>query len=59
MKIINEKIMTETIQEALAEQDNVRSVLTYDEAGMLTQNNGLVVRTSEGSEFQITIVKSK
>ena len=56
---IKEKQMTETIQEALAEQDNVRSVLTYDEAGMLTRNAGLVVRTSDGSEFQITIVQSR
>ena len=56
---INEKMMTETIQEALAEQTEVRSVMTYDEAGMLTRNNGLVVRTSDGSEFQITIVQSK
>ena len=56
---IKEKQMAETIQEALAEQDNVRSVLTYDEAGMLTNNAGLVVRTIDGSEFQITIVKSR
>ena len=56
---INEKMMAETIQQALAEQDDVRSVMTYDEAGMLTRNNGLVVRTSDGSEFQITIVQSR
>ena len=57
--IMNEKVMAETIQEALAEQTEVRSVLTYDEAGMLTRNYGLVVRTSDGSEFQITIVQSR
>jgi hypothetical protein len=57
--IINEKIMTETIQEALADQDDVRSVMTYDEAGMLTRDAGLVVRISDGSEFQITVVQSR
>ena len=56
---INEKMMAETIQQALAEQDDVRSVMTYDEAGMLTRNNGLVVRTRDGSEFQITVVQSR
>ncbi|MFA5291926.1 MAG: hypothetical protein WC496_02715 [Phycisphaerae bacterium] len=57
--VINEKMMAETIQQALAEQDDVRSVMTYDEAGMLTRNNGLVVRTGDGSEFQITVVQSR
>jgi hypothetical protein len=59
--IINEKMMAETIQEALTEtfQEYVRSAITFDEAGMLTQNNGLVVRTINGSEFQITIVQSR
>ncbi|MHB9070123.1 MAG: hypothetical protein ACYC54_07115 [Sedimentisphaerales bacterium] len=59
--VINEKMMAETIQEALTEtfQHYVRSAITFDEAGMLTQNNGLVVRTINGSEFQITIFQSR
>jgi hypothetical protein len=55
-----EKAMTDTLQELIAESvPTVRDVLTYEEAGMLTRNNGLVVRISDGSEFQITIVKSR
>lgn len=59
MSRANEEMMTEIAQEALAEQDDVRSVMTYEEAGMLTRNHGLVVRLSDGSEFQITIVQSR
>jgi hypothetical protein len=49
----------EFIQELLAGQDEIRSILTFDEAGMLTNDKGLVVRTSDGSEFQITIIQSR
>ena len=56
---MNQKIMEECISESLAQRDDVRSVMTFEETGMLTRNNGLVVRTSDGSEFQITIVKSR
>jgi hypothetical protein len=34
-------------------------VATYDEVGILTTDKGLVIRTADGSEFQITIVRSK
>jgi hypothetical protein len=34
-------------------------VRTFDEAGILTSNLGLVVRLADGAEFQITIVRSK
>ncbi len=34
-------------------------VSTYAEAGLLTSNRGLVVRMSDGSEFQVTIVRSR
>ncbi len=36
----------------------LRDVVTYDEAGVLTRNKGLVVRLETGDEFQITIVQS-
>jgi hypothetical protein len=53
------KELIETIAEAIAEHDEVRLVMTYEEAGMLTNDTGLVVRTTDGSEFQITVVKSR
>lgn len=34
-------------------------VSTYDEAGVLTNNAGLVVRLFDGTEFQITVVRSR
>lgn len=34
-------------------------VATYEEAGILTRNEGLVLKVEDGSEYQITIVQSK
>jgi CobQ-like glutamine amidotransferase family enzyme len=36
----------------------IRRVATFEDAGVLTRNRGLVVRLADGSEFQITIVQS-
>jgi hypothetical protein len=65
-------IMTEQeMQEWLAETIDMRNsdedfdlventrILTFEEAGLLTRNKGLVLRTPDGDEFQITIVKSR
>lgn len=35
------------------------SVRTFADACMMTNNNGLVVRFADGTEFQITVVRSK
>ncbi len=37
----------------------VENVRTFEEAGVLTQNAGLVVETADGSEWQVTIVRSR
>jgi len=42
----------------LDSDDDVESVNTFDEAGVLTHNQGLVVAFDNGAEFQITIVQS-
>lgn len=34
-------------------------VSTFEDAGVMTQNSGLVLRMADGSEFQLTIVKSR
>ena len=34
-------------------------VETFEEAGVMTYNKGLVVRLPDGSEFQVTIVQSR
>lgn len=37
---------------------DLRSV-TFKDAGLLTSNDGLVVTLSDGSEFQVTVVRSR
>ncbi len=37
----------------------VENVRTFEEAGVLTQNAGLVIETADGSEWQVTIVRSR
>ncbi len=34
-------------------------IVTYEEVMMMSSNKGIVVTLSDGSEFQITIVRSK
>jgi len=59
---MNEHEMEDLLANLLQNEDEapeVRRVTTFEEAGILTYNRGLVVRTEDGSEFQITIVRSK
>ena len=37
----------------------IKNVRTFQEAQVLTNNAGLVIEMTDGSEFQITIVKSR
>ena len=39
--------------------DGFDSVSTFNDAGVMTYNKGLVVRLRDGSEYQITIVRSR
>ncbi len=34
-------------------------IATFEEAGVMTNNAGLVIRTTDGTEFQVTIVRSR
>ena len=34
-------------------------ISTFKEAGVLTRNEGLVFRLTDGSEFQVTVVKAR
>lgn len=40
-------------------ENPVQRIMTFSEAGLTTRNEGLVIRTQDGKEFQITIVQSK
>jgi hypothetical protein len=48
----------ETLEDTDGHEHEVRTVRTFNEAGVLTMNSGLVVRIKDGSEFQVTIVQS-
>jgi len=41
------------------EMQEVTRVTTFERAQVLTRNEGLVIRTADGSEFQLTIVRSR
>jgi hypothetical protein len=66
---MDEKEMQETLMrligdEALADyfdggDVDVRSVESFETEGVLTNNAGFVLRLMDGSEFQITILRSK
>ena len=67
----NEEMYTEdTLQDALRELISLASysldigwddtsVRTFAEADILTYNKGLVITAPDGSEFQLTIVRSR
>lgn len=40
------------------EDIDVESVSSFADAGIMSMNKGLVVRCQDGSEFQLTIVRS-
>ena len=60
--------LEEAIQEALVERDENHGdlhdepgvfarIVSYADAAVMTRDAGLVIRTSEGDEFQVTIVQ--
>jgi len=51
--------MRDWLYEHLGFEEPVASISTYDDAGILTTNEGLVIRLDDGSEFQLTIVQSR
>ena len=65
-----EQFTEETLQNALMELitegcasyemcwENLR-VQTYEQAGVMTYNKGLVITLPDGSEYQLTIVQSR
>lgn len=52
--------LLEKIAEAVTEDEigDFNAAQTFQEAGVLTYNKGLVVRLEDGSEFQLQIVQS-
>ena len=60
---MNEQAFTnkliEILDEVSAVDDDMSLVglASYEEAGLLTQNNGLIVKMENGDRFQVTVVK--
>lgn len=48
----------ETLLSELLVEENDAQTRTFEEAGLLTGNSGLVVQLADGSEFQVTVVRS-
>jgi hypothetical protein len=55
--------MRELLADLLLDDEDLaagrRDVRSFEDSGLLTRNEGLVVRMEDGSEFQVTIVKSR
>ena len=51
-----EESLVQDIKEFL---EDAFTVETYEEAGVMTKNTGLVVTTASGKQFQITVIQSK
>lgn len=56
-----EKEMCEIISDLIWEDDEYMriQISTFEEEGILNKNTGLILKTEDGSEFQITVVKSR
>lgn len=37
----------------------IEEALNFEDAGIMTYNKGIVIRTRDGAEFQLTIVQSR
>ncbi len=50
--------MQELLMTMLDDADEVRRMDTFQDAGLLTRDNGVLISMKDGSEFQISIVQS-
>jgi hypothetical protein len=61
---MTESEFREMLSEALRGESDywpqeVEYVTSFEDSGVLTSNEGLVVRLDDGSEFQVTVVRSR
>ena len=63
---IDETVVEETLLMLLSGECDVEDtalescrVRTFEDAGVLTYNRGVVIRLPDGSEFQVTIIQSR
>jgi len=55
---MDEKEFETWLRDAIFGADDVIELQTFEEACLLTNNRGLVVKLQSGEEFQVTIVRS-
>lgn len=51
--------LKETLDWASNEDGMIKTIDTFEEMGVMTNNKGLLVRMQDGSRFQLVIVKSR
>jgi len=51
--------LKETLEWASNEDGMIKTIDTFEEMGVMTNNKGLLVRMQDGSRFQLVIVKSR
>lgn len=57
---MNKQQIEGMLQDLIMEDgDEIARIETFADAGLLTNDRGLVIHSADGSEFQITIVKSR
>lgn len=60
---MNAKDFTDELDVLLTDNDDGDAIAawtsTFEDAGMLTHNHGLIVRLPNGDEFQLTVVQSR
>jgi len=51
--------LKETLDWASNEDGMIKTIDTFEEIGVMTNNKGLLVRMQDGSRFQLVVVKSR
>lgn len=53
--------VAELVRDAFENQDgfSLRSVRSFEDAAVMTTNQGVVVTFADGTEFQVTVVRSR
>ena len=59
MYACNDDDEDDQLSEIAERMDGIRRVSTYEEAGILTMDKGLVIECNDGTEFQLTLIRSK
>lgn len=51
--------LADFIHEHRDDWEGFRTARTYAEAGVITTDDGLVIRLDDGTEYQLTVVRSR